>query len=103
MRRARVGEKITTLDNKEILLTPETLVIADGSHTLAIAGVKGGKDAGVDENTTGIVFEVANFNSPNQIVISGEELTMPAPNIAKLPPASSIIGILQFNFLCRNA
>ena len=65
VRRARVGEKITTLDNKEILLTPETLVIADGSHTLAIAGVKGGKDAGVDENTTGIVFEVANVNSVN--------------------------------------
>lgn len=65
VRRAKDGEKITTLDDKEISLTPETLVIADSKHTLAIAGVKGGKDAGVDSTTTSIVFESANFNAVN--------------------------------------
>lgn len=65
VRRARAGESITTLDDKEIALTPETLVIADGMRSLAIAGVKGGKDAGVDNTTTSIVFEAANFNAVN--------------------------------------
>ncbi|MEK7460466.1 MAG: phenylalanine--tRNA ligase beta subunit-related protein [Patescibacteria group bacterium] len=63
VRSAKDGEKITTLDGKDIVLTPETLVIADGKQALAIAGVKGGKDAGVDETTTSIVLESANFNA----------------------------------------
>ena len=62
VRRAKKDEIITTLDGKEIVLTPETLVIADSEHAIAIAGVKGGKDAGVSENTKNIVFEAANFN-----------------------------------------
>lgn len=62
VRRARAGEIITTLDDKEISLTPETLVIADSKRALAIAGVKGGKDAGVTAHTTSIVFEAASFN-----------------------------------------
>ncbi len=65
VRNAIDGEKLTTLDGKDIILTPEALVIADGKQVLAIAGVKGGKDAGVDETTTSIVFESANFNAVN--------------------------------------
>lgn len=61
-RHAKKDEIITTLDGKEIVLTPETLVIADSEHALAIAGVKGGKDAGVNEHTKNIVFEAATFN-----------------------------------------
>ncbi len=63
VRKAHEGEKIVTLDNKDIALTPETLVIADNKQALAIAGVKGGKDAGVEAVTTSIVFESANFNA----------------------------------------
>lgn len=63
VRKAREGEKMVTLDNKDITLTPETLVIADSKQALAIAGVKGGKDAGVESETTSIVFESANFNA----------------------------------------
>ncbi len=63
VRMAKDGEKLITLDGKELVLTSETLVIADSKQVLAIAGVKGGKDAGVDENTTSIVFESANFNA----------------------------------------
>ncbi len=65
VRKAKDGEKLTTLDGKYLTLTPETLVIADEKQVLAIAGVKGGKDAGVDETTTSIVFESANFNAVN--------------------------------------
>jgi len=63
VRAAKEGEQMMTLDNKDLTLTSETLVIADKDRVLAIAGVKGGKDAGVDSNTTSIVFEAANFNA----------------------------------------
>jgi len=61
VRDAKVGEKITTLDNKQVEFTPENLVIADGKDPLAIAGVKGGKKAEVNANTTNLVLESANF------------------------------------------
>lgn len=63
VRLANDGEDMTTLDGKNISLTSETLVVADNERVLAIAGVKGGKDAGVDTATTSIMFEAANFNA----------------------------------------
>src|SRR5258708_4982738 len=62
VRLAKEGEMITTLDNKEIKLKSSDIVIADDGGALAIAGVKGGKRAEVDENTTNIIIEVANFD-----------------------------------------
>lgn len=62
VRRAKEGEVFMTLDDKEIAFTPETFVIADSARSLAIAGVKGGKDAGVEEGTTRVIFESANFD-----------------------------------------
>jgi phenylalanyl-tRNA synthetase beta chain len=62
VRTAKLGEKITTLDNKEVELTPEDLVIADDEAVLAIAGVKGGKKAEVDSQTKNIILESANFD-----------------------------------------
>jgi phenylalanyl-tRNA synthetase beta chain len=62
VRYAKAGEKITTLDNKEVLLKETDMVIADENNVLAIAGVKGGKVAEVDENTKNILIEVANFD-----------------------------------------
>ena len=56
-------ERMTTLDNKDIVLAPETLVIADSKNVLAVAGVKGGKQAQVDEQTVNIVLEAANFDA----------------------------------------
>ncbi len=57
-------EKIIALDNKPYELKAGTLVIADAnsSKTLAIAGVKGGAEAAVDDNTTDILLESANFD-----------------------------------------
>lgn len=56
------GETITLLGGKEIKLEPNTLVIRDSKDILAIAGVKGGAKAEVDENTTNVYLESANFN-----------------------------------------
>ncbi|MCG2694477.1 NlpC/P60 family protein, partial [Candidatus Parcubacteria bacterium] len=61
VRWAKNGEKITTLDNKEVELGESNLIIDDEKSPLAIAGVKGGKKAEVDENTKNLVLEAANF------------------------------------------
>ena len=62
VRDAKEGEMMTTLDNKEVKLSSSNMAIADERNILAIAGVKGGKIAEVDENTKNIVIEVANFD-----------------------------------------
>ena len=61
VRLAKKGEKMMTLDNKDLELDGTELVIADDEAVLALAGVKGGKKAEVDAKTTSIIFEVANF------------------------------------------
>ncbi len=65
VRNARIGEKIITLDDKEVELSEKDLVIADRNDVLAIAGIKGGKKAEVNEDTTNILFEAANFEPVN--------------------------------------
>ena len=62
VRKAKDGEKITTLDGKEVVLNNTTLVIADEEAPLAIAGIKGGKKAEVDGKTKRIIIESANFS-----------------------------------------
>ncbi|MFA7000060.1 MAG: phenylalanine--tRNA ligase subunit beta [Candidatus Paceibacterota bacterium] len=62
IRNGKIGEIITTLDKKEVKLDDSILVIADEKYPLAIAGIKGGTRAEVDNNTKNIVIEVANFN-----------------------------------------
>ncbi len=65
IREAKDGETMTTLDNKEVKLGSANMVIADEEGILAIAGVKGGRRAEVDENTKNIIIEVANFEPAN--------------------------------------
>jgi phenylalanyl-tRNA synthetase beta subunit len=65
VRKARAGEKIATLDGKDIALDESVLVIADKTEPLAIAGIKGGKKAEVDDVTNNIIIESANFAPGN--------------------------------------
>ena len=60
-RAAKNGEKIKLIDGGEVNLGAEILVIADGKNPLALAGVMGGFDSAISENTTEIVFESARF------------------------------------------
>jgi len=55
-------EKVTTLDGTERLLPRESLVIADKEKILAIAGIMGGKSSEVQNSTTDIVLESAEFD-----------------------------------------
>lgn len=61
VRYAKDAEKITLLDGKSIELTENSLVIADDSRALALAGVMGGEDSAVDDSTTDIFLESAFF------------------------------------------
>lgn len=63
VRRAVDGEKITTLDGQERKLAADDIVIADSEGPMCIAGVFGGIDSGVTENTKDIFIESAFFDS----------------------------------------
>ncbi|MBP3854438.1 MAG: phenylalanine--tRNA ligase subunit beta [Ruminiclostridium sp.] len=65
VRRANEGEKITTLDSKEFTLNPNNLVICDGKKPVALAGVMGGLNSGINENTKNLLFESAKFMRDN--------------------------------------
>ncbi len=62
VRRPRAGEQITTLDGFVRELGPEMLVIADATHAVAIAGVMGGADTEINEQTRDVLIESAYFN-----------------------------------------
>ncbi|RMD47597.1 MAG: phenylalanine--tRNA ligase subunit beta [Aquificota bacterium] len=62
VRNAKNGEKITALDGNEYELKETDIVIADEEKAIAIAGVIGGDNTKVDENTKNILLEAANFD-----------------------------------------
>ena len=63
VRMAEQGEKLTTLDNIERTLTSEDIVISDGKRAIGLAGVMGGLDTEITENTKNVIIEAAIFNS----------------------------------------
>jgi phenylalanyl-tRNA synthetase beta chain len=62
VRRAAPGEVLETLDHQQRTLTPDVLVIADPERAVGLAGVMGGVNSEVDDDTTSIVLESATFN-----------------------------------------
>ena len=64
-RNAVNGEKVVTLDNEERLLTSDDIVITNGKNPVGLAGVMGGLDTEIDENTKNVIIECAIFNPSN--------------------------------------
>jgi len=62
VRNAEKGEKITTLDGQERKLDEKTLLIADYEKPVAIAGIMGGENSEINDETTEVIIESANFN-----------------------------------------
>lgn len=61
VRNAAEGEKITTLDGKDYNLTTDMLVIADGEKPSCLAGIMGGKESEIEDDTTDLFLECAKF------------------------------------------
>lgn len=68
-RHAKAGEKLSLLNDQEITLTDGCLLIADDKAPLALAGIMGGSDSAVSDDTTDILLEAAHFNP---LVIAGK-------------------------------
>ncbi len=69
VRMAKEGESLTLLDGQQVNLSPDTLVIADHSKPVAMAGIMGGESSGVSDSTRDIVLESAFFDP---VTISGK-------------------------------
>jgi phenylalanyl-tRNA synthetase beta chain len=75
VRRARTGERLTTLDGVDRPLDPEVLLITDGERPIGAAGVMGGAETEVHEGTRDILLEVACFR-PERILWGSRRLRL---------------------------
>ncbi len=75
VRHPKPGEKILTLDGVQRLLEPQMLVIADAHKPMAVAGVMGGEHSGINETTTDVLLESANFR-PAAVRATSKKLGM---------------------------
>jgi phenylalanyl-tRNA synthetase beta chain len=62
VRRAGNDKEFTTLDSKAHKLEPDMLMICDGERPVALAGIMGGENSEITENTTNVLIESAWFN-----------------------------------------
>ena len=77
VRDAKDNEEIVTLDGKTRVLNSDDIVITDGKKPVCIAGVMGGENTEVDENTKNILIESAIFN-PVSIRYTSRKLDLPS-------------------------
>ena len=73
--RAKKDEKFTTLDETERVLDDSTLCIKDNDTIVGIAGIMGGLNSEIKEDTTEVIFECANFDGTN-IRVSSKKLNL---------------------------
>lgn len=99
VRLAHDGESLATLDGGEHTLSAEMLVIADGEKAVALAGVMGGANSEVDQNTTSLVLESANFH-PTSVRRTAAKLAIRTESSMRfekgLDPAQTETGIRRF-------
>lgn len=65
VRRAKQGEKFTTLDGQERELTDQMCMVCDTERAVDLGGIMGGLNSEIKEDTTEIILELANFNPAN--------------------------------------
>lgn len=80
VRMAKEGEKLNTLDGIERILTIDDIVISNGTEAIGLAGVMGGLDTEITENTKNIIIESAIFNSVKVRKTSNKILRSEASN-----------------------
>lgn len=77
---AKQGEKLTTLDSLDRSLTEEDIVISDGEKAIGLAGVMGGLDTEISENTKNVIIEAAIFDGVKVRITSKKIVRSEASN-----------------------
>lgn len=93
VRGAREGESFTTLDGKERTLRADTLMICDGEKPVAVAGIMGGLNSEVREDTSRVLLESAYFN-PQSIRRTAKWLGMSTDASFRFERGVDISGVI---------
>lgn len=97
-RLAKSGEKLELLDESQLELSQKDYVITDGKKPIALAGVMGGKNSGIEKGTNSIFVESANFlaASVRNSAIRAKNRTDASARFEKtLDPNQNILGIFR--------
>ena len=98
VRRAKAGERMTTLDNVDRELNPDNLMICDSVGPVGVAGVMGGLETEVDDTTTNVLIEAANFNFIN-IRKTTQQMKLPSEAASRfgrgIHPAMALRGNIR--------
>lgn len=92
VRNAQKGEAIKTLDGKDYKLNESILVVADAQKPIAIAGVMGGANTEVDENSQSIILEAAYFD-PSSIRRTARALGISTDSSYRFERGVDAVGI----------
>jgi phenylalanyl-tRNA synthetase beta chain len=114
VRKSEAGEEFVSLDGKSRILPDQTLLICDGKKPVAIAGIMGGLNSEVKEDTKAVFLESAYFN-PSSIRKSSRRLAMPTDAafrfergidpegvIRALNRAAQLIADTSGGLICKN-
>ena len=98
VRRANDGESFVSLDSKEHTLDSTMLVIADRNKAVALAGVMGGENSEIKDETVTVVFESANFEGAS-VRVTGKKNGMRTESSSRfekgLDPENTIPALLR--------
>jgi phenylalanyl-tRNA synthetase beta chain len=98
VRRAKAGERMTTLDNMDRELNPDNLMICDSVGPVGVGGIMGGLETEIDDNTTNVLIEAANFSFMN-IRKTTQQMKLPSEAAARfgrgIHPALAPLGNIQ--------
>ncbi len=93
VRRALKGEKFTAIDESEHELSEDMLVIADASRPVALAGIMGGKDSEITDQTTDVILESACF-VPDNVRKTSKQSTLSSESSYRFERGTDIEGVL---------
>lgn len=99
VRRAKAGEKLTTLDDAERTLEAEMLVIADAAGPVALAGIMGGLESEISAETTDVLIESAYFD-PNSVRRTARKLGMDTEASRRFERGADCENLLQAQTRC---
>jgi phenylalanyl-tRNA synthetase beta chain len=98
IRRAKAGERMATLDNVDRELNTENLMICDTLGPIGVGGIMGGLDTEIDDQTTNVLIEAANFNYIN-IRKTTQQMKLPSEAASRfgrgIHPAMTLRGNIR--------